>query len=462
MSQTTAWDSARTFELVRKCVAQEVQPGTPLPNDELDLVKAGLIDSMGWVAILTAIEGARQIHNLGNPWPDERPQNIRSLAEAVLSATPARTADAPKGSPSTIHDVGSAISLAGWGYALGSLRVDAAAIESECDLEPGTIRERAGIECVCRADQNESELTLAQRAAEEALIASQVDLDSVGVLVATSATFLGFPSLSATLHSRLLLPESCPALDVGGACVGVIHALATAKALLDSSHQRIALVVSAEVNSRQLSSPSVPGEFRGLFGDGACAFVLQRSGSAADGDALRLGDFISGCSGAFASALQVRLDKTRMVEVHFEGEQLARAGVTQLDQILTALETLSGRPRDEVDYFAVHEPNPRLVSVFAQKAGIPLDKIPQVAKTNGNLGSATCGVSLCTALTNLRANPKPSRRSLIFLAAVGPGLLWGGIYLAGNHSTQLRELGGLAGKISGPHALSTRKGFSRR
>jgi len=431
MSQFGDEASARASDLVRRLVTHEMQPGSELPDNELDLVKEGLIDSMGWVGILTALEGATRVRNFGNPWPDERPQSIRSLVEAVLSANPDETGDAPKKEDraSATREVGSPITLSGWGYALGSLRIDAATMESECDLETGTIRERAGIQCVSRADQHETELTLAQRAAEEAVAGAQVEFENVGLLITTSATFLGYPSLSATLHNRLLLPEPCLALDVGGACVGLIYGFQTAKALLAASHRRVALVVAAEVNSRQLSSPSVPGEFGGLFGDGACAFVLERSDASADGDNLCLGDFVFGCSGAFASALQVRLGETRHLEVHFQGEQLAKAAVTQLDQIIAALETLSGKPRDSVDYFAIHEPNPRLVSVFAQKAGIPLDKIPQIAKTHGNLGSATCGVSLCTALTNLRANPNRSREPLIFLAAVGPGLLWGGTYL---------------------------------
>ena len=398
-SEMSDWDSARALELVRQCVAREMRPGAPLPDDELDLLEEGLIDSMGWVGILTAIEDATGIENFGNPWPDDRPQSIRALGEALLSAASGRTADAAKETAAETADVGSGVTLVGWGHAFGSLNVGAATIERECGLPPGTIRDRAGIESVCRADSGENELTLGQRAAEMALDAAEIEPDNVGVLVVTSATFLSYPSLAASLHNRLLLPESCLALDVGGACVGVIYALAIAKAMLSTSRSAAALVVASEVNTRRLSSPHVPGEFRGLFGDGACAFVLARSDADNGSEALRLGEFIWGCSGAFASALKVTLDQTGDVEVQFEGEQLAQAAVSQLDRALDALETLSGQARSAADYFAIHEPNPRLVSVFAQRAGIPMDKLAHLTKTHGNLGSATCGISLCTALT---------------------------------------------------------------
>ncbi len=431
MGSTESWDKTRARALVRKSVSQELQAGVPLPHDEIDLIKKGLIDSMGWVGILTAIEEATGIKNFASPWPEGRPQSIGSLVEAIDQAP--RT---PTGSGDTTNEGlldttirRPSVSISGWGYALGSLRIEAAAVERECGLAAGTIRDRAGIESVCRADDHENEVTLGQRAAELALKAANLDPETVDMLVATSATFLSFPSLSSTLHTRLLLRESCAALDVGGACVGVVYALATARALLSTGRHRVGLVVASEVNSRRLSSTRIPGEFRGLFGDGACAFVLARSDSDEGHETLRLGDFICGCSATFASSLQLALRETGELDVQFKGEQLGKAALTQMAGVLDRLESLSGKPRAEVDYFAIHEPNPRLVEIFVHKAGIPSEKVALTSSTCGNLGSVTCGVSLCTALARSQDNRKAGHRPLIFIAAVGPGLVWGGGYL---------------------------------
>jgi 3-oxoacyl-[acyl-carrier-protein] synthase III len=118
------------------------------------------------------------------------------------------------------------------------------------------------------------------------------------------------------------------------------------------------------------------------------------------------------------------------MEIDFNGEQLARAAVTQLDHVISTLENQTGRPRTEVDYFAIHEPNPRVIEILAQKAKIPLEKIPLLSRTCGNLGSAACGVSLCHALTSSRSDPTRPNPPLIFLAAVAPGLIWGGTHLS--------------------------------
>jgi len=426
---THRWDETRALELVRVSVSRVLPSDAPTPSDQEDLVKAGLIDSMGWVAILSAIEEATGIGDFGSAWPEGRSQSIRALVEAFRESVTTRIEPAGERRESQDSKTGgAAISLAGWGFALGGLRVGTEEVERECGVAPGSLR-AAGIDSVCRADDTESELVLGARAVEAAFGVANVVPETIAFVVATSATFLAFPSLAASLHSLLLLPESCGAIDVGGACVGLIQALATAKALLADSQSDIAVVVASEVHTRRLRSPKVPAEFGGLLGDGACAFVLRRLGSVNDRAAPTVGRFAWGCSGTFASSLRLSLGDAGEIEVQFKGKQLASAAVSTLDRTLNRLENLSGKSRSEVCYFALHEPNPRVVEILAQRAKVPLEKIPLVSKTSGNLGSATCGVSLCKALSIVQANAASPARPLIFLAAVGPGLVWGGTYL---------------------------------
>ncbi len=296
-------------------------------------------------------------------------------------------------------------------------------------LAPGTISERAGIESVCRADKSEDEVSLGFYAAEAALNEAGMESEKVDILVATSATWLAFPSLAARLHARLLLRERCAVLDVGGACVGVIYALATASSLL-TAEGSVALVVASELNSRRLAG--TPGEFRGLFGDGACAFVLSRSEEARATQhniGNRLGSFMWGCAGTYASALRLAVSEAGSLETEFKGEQLAAAAVSTMDRVFEGLENQSGEPRSGVNWFALHEPNPRVVKILAERVKIPLEKVAMVSKQTGNLGSATCGVSLCKTLAQCKANHAGSTPPVIFIAAIGPGLLWGGTYI---------------------------------
>ena len=429
MSPSQNVDESRALELSRRCVVSRL-PGGVTAGDDDDLVETGLLDSMGWVDVLIGVEAATDIRDFGNTWPEGRAKSIRALADTMREARRRAPEEKPGDRSVAGTEGGSEVWIGAWGYAPGSVIVSADQIESECALPPHKICDGAGIRTLQVAAGAEDELTLGQRAAEAALEMADIPAERIDFLVATSTTFLNLPSFAASLHSRLLLRETSGALDVGGACVGLIYSLAVAKGLLRMAPQGVALVVASEVHSRRLNAPRVPGEFRGLFGDGACAFVLTRAADMGGNAALRLAGFVWGCSATFASSLSAKLAENAGLTVQFKGEQLAHAAVTQMERILEILENKSGRPRTEVDYFALHQPNPRVIEILAEKAKIPSERIPLPSATGGNFGAATCGISLCQALTGLHTRPNPSQPPLIFMAAVGPGLIWGGAFLS--------------------------------
>jgi len=423
-------DESRALEFSRRCVLGRLPSGV-IPGDDDDLVETEVLDSMGWVDVLISIESATGLRDFGGTWPEGKAKSIRALADMIGEAQRKPPDENTREPFAAEPRDGPEASIQGWGYALGSVTVEADQIEQELHLPPHKIRDGAGIQSLRFAAATEDELILGQRAADIALEMAEVAVEKIDFLVATSTTFLALPSFAASLHSRLLLGESSGAFDVGGACAGMIYSLAVAKALLRTTPQGVALVVASEVHSRRLSASGAPAEFRGLFGDGACALLVTRAADTNQKSSLRLGDFVWGCSGTFASSLEINVRENAEMTVEFKGEQLAHAAITQMDRILEVLENKSGRARAEADYLALHQPNPRVVEILAERAHVALERIPLMSRTCGNLGSAACGVSLCQALTNLRARHDPSRPPLIFMAAVAPGLVWGGTFLFG-------------------------------
>src|SRR5260221_6116621 len=292
----------------------------------------------------------------------------------------------------------------------------------------GKLRGRAGIESLAYAAESENELVLGARAAEEVLRRGSCGAQELDWIIVTSETHHNYPSLSAELHSRLLVRENCGALDVGGACLGLLNALAVAQSLIGAGQAQTVMVVTADVHSRTLTPGRVAGGFGGLFGDGASAFILR---SAAGGDSrelYRLGQFIFGCSGQYAAAIQVSDSKDGGLGVQFDGEALSRAAITRMEKVLAAVELRSGIPRTSVGSFGTHQPNPRLVTLLAKQCGVPKSAFPSVARVSGNLGSSTCGAALHESLRNALSHA-PGDRLPIFLASLGPGLLFGGGWL---------------------------------
>jgi len=313
------------------------------------------------------------------------------------------------------------------GFVSGSRSLRSEEVDRAFGMPGGKLRHRAGLESLSYAADGENELTLGAKAAQTALRAASCSAKELDWLIATSETHNSYPSLSAQLHSRLLLRETCGALDVGGACLGLLNALAVAQSLITSGQARTIAVITADVHSRILTPDRVAGEFGGLFGDGASAFVLRRADENAGGG-YRLGDFFFGCAGQYAAAIQVGDSLDGRLSVQFDGGALSRAAITRLEKILREVEIRSGIPRASAGFFATHQPNPRLVALLAKQLGLSPDAFPAVAKSYGNLGSSTCGAALHAAL---HAGSRMSRkeRKAIFLASLGPGLLFGGGWL---------------------------------
>jgi 3-oxoacyl-[acyl-carrier-protein] synthase-3 len=342
--------------------------------------------------------------------------------------------------------------ISGSGLTVGSRIIPSDEVDRAFGMPVGKLRNRAGIQSLAYAAADETEVTLGAQAAGIALEAAACPVSEIDSIVATSETHHLYPSLAAQLHSRIGARENCGAFDVGGACLGLINALSVAQAQIASGQARTVAVITADLHSRTLVPGRVAGEFGGLFGDGASAFIVRAASSQADasanasaqpspgsdlakssGLAYRIRDFLFGCADQYAEAVKIEGNLDGSLAVVFEGEALSRAAISRLEKVVAALEKLSAIPRAAVGAFATHQPNPRLLTLLAKVAGVPAESFPPIATTSGNLGSSTCGAALHAALQMFRTCPQSARKP-IFLASLGPGLLFGGAWLSPTES----------------------------
>jgi 3-oxoacyl-[acyl-carrier-protein] synthase-3 len=413
--------------LLEACFRREAGPSAEIPGDDVDLIETGILDSMGWVSFLRALETASGVSDLGSSL-NERSASLGQVLVALRNSAPeTSSADDASLSRKISSSLAQAV-LTGSSVVPGSRLIPSEEIDRAYGMPVGKLRSRAGIESLAYAAEAENELTLAATAAQEALRAASCGAQQLDWIVATSETHHDYPSLAAQLHSRLLVRENCGALDVGGACLGLLNALAVAQSLIGSGQAQTVAVASADVHSRTLTPGRVAGEFGGLFGDGASAFILQSAPPNNSSEGYLLGEFLFGCAGQYASAIQVSDAKDGGLTVQFDGEALSRAAITRMEKVLAAVELRSGIPRSSVGGFATHQPNPRLVTLLAKQCGVSSHTFPPVARTAGNLGSSTCGAALHASLQNAAKLPREKRRP-IFLASLGPGLLFGGGWL---------------------------------
>jgi hypothetical protein len=65
------------------------------------------------------------------------------------------------------------------------------------------------------------------------------------------------------------------------------------------------------------------------------------------------------------------------------------------------------------------------VTLLAKQLGVSVKHFPALASIKGNLGSSMCGAALHDALRHAAAQPAEQRLP-VFLASLGPGLIFGG------------------------------------
>src|SRR5258708_3309280 len=88
------------------------------------------------------------------------------------------------------------------GVAFGSKTIASEAIDAAFGMPAGKLRNRAGILTLAHAAAQETELTLAARAARSTLQSADLRPDSLDWIIATSETHHAFPSLVAMIQSK--------------------------------------------------------------------------------------------------------------------------------------------------------------------------------------------------------------------------------------------------------------------
>jgi 3-oxoacyl-[acyl-carrier-protein] synthase III len=414
---------------VEKCLRAVLPPETFLPDDNDDWIEGGLLDSMAHVDLLLAIETALNAPKLFGQAGGPQPTTLRTAVETIRSALAASAQAEIRESRTLLSKrAASSAGFVGWGSALGSNRVPIHDVEQDFQLSSPVLAKSAGLVSICRASAGENEVFLGKLAAQQALRQAKVSVQDLDWIIATSETFLGFPSLAASLHAALLASTTCQVLDVGGACIGLLNALIVANALSADPRIQCVLIVSADMHSRILNRSKVPGKFGGLFGDGASAFVLQRQAPDTHLHPYVVRASVGGCAGAFSSLLRIWPGPEDSIGLEFDGKGLARAAVDRMERIITDAEKACGVNRAAFSAFALHQPNPRLLDTLIARANLPPEKVPLVAKHCGNLGSSTCGVALSMALDN-HAQKLRDSRGPILAASLGPGMVWTGLVL---------------------------------
>ncbi len=310
----------------------------------------------------------------------------------------------------------------GVGAALPARLVPNGELAHAVDTSDEWIQQRTGIKQRYVAGEGETTSTLATKAADAALrhaglAAADVDL----IIVATATPDYTFPAVATQVQANLGIVDGA-AFDLQAVCTGFVYAIATADKFLRSGSHKRALVIGAETFSRILDWSDRTTCV--LFGDGAGAVVLEARES--DGSAASPGVVASRlrADGRHRSKLYVDGGPSTTKTVGYlrmEGKEVFRHAVGMVTDVTQGCLADAGVSVDAVDWFVPHQANRRIIDAFADKLGVPHDKMVVTVDQHGNTSAASIPLALAVAVKDGRILPG----DLVMIQAVGGGFTWG-------------------------------------
>lgn len=257
----------------------------------------------------------------------------------------------------------------------------------------------------------------ARRAMEDAgVTAEEIDLIILGTVSADYIT----PACACEVQA-VIGAHRAVAFDINAACSGFMFALNIANAYLQAGIYKTALILGAETLSKIMDwsdrSTCV------LFGDGAGAAVVRAD------DNVGLLAYDQGSDGARGMVLagQSRTNNNPLVEtskelqyVHMDGQEVYKFAVTAVPASLQKVITEAGLTVEDIDYFALHQANIRIIQSVAKRLKVSEDKFPISLDHCGNISAASVPILLDEM--NKKGLLKPGMK--IAMSGFGGGLTW--------------------------------------
>jgi 3-oxoacyl-[acyl-carrier-protein] synthase-3 len=280
------------------------------------------------------------------------------------------------------------------------------------DTNDEWIRSRVGIAERRWAEKDETLVEMAVAAGGKALAASGLDPDEVDLVVLASASLKEpIPGIGPQVAHRLGIPRP-GAFDLNAGCAGFCYALGVVSDAIRSGTARNALVVGVErlTDVTDLGDRSTAV----IFADGAGAAVV---GAAEEPG---IGPVVWGSDGDQHNAIEIAAGTGTMT---MAGQAVYRWATTRLTETLEEAMEAAGVGPADIDVFAPHQANLRIVESMTRKLGFGEDTV--VARDIVQSGN-TSAASVPLALTALLESGEAKSGDLALVLGYGAGLTFAG------------------------------------
>ena len=195
-----------------------------------------------------------------------------------------------------------------------------------------------------------------------------------GLIVVTQTPDDWSPGCAYAVHHQLELPTDCVVVDINAGCAGYVSGLIQAASLVVSGACRNVLLCTGDINTRLVDDRD--HQVRMLFGDAASATLIT------------VGD-----------------------------EALRR-----VPEVIDTLLRSQGKGLEDVDLFALHQPNRFILDYIRNRLGVAPERLPVDVDGIGNTNST----SIPLLLSRRHEKGGEARRNVV-MCGFGVGLAWGAL-----------------------------------
>ena len=280
------------------------------------------------------------------------------------------------------------------------------------DTNDEWIQSRVGIAERRWASDDETLVEMAVAAGGKALAASGLAPAEVDLVVLASASLRApIPGIGPQVAHRLGIPRP-GAFDLNAGCAGFCYALGVANDAIRTGEARNVLVVGVErltdVTDTTDRTTAV------IFADGAGAAVLGAT------DEPGIGPVAWGSDGDQYNAIEIAAGSSTM---SMAGQAVYRWATTRLTETLVEAMEKAGVTAADIDVFAPHQANLRIIESMTKKLGFGEDTV--IARDIVRSGN-TSAASIPLALTALLESGEAKSGDLALVLGYGAGLTFAG------------------------------------
>lgn len=246
-------------------------------------------------------------------------------------------------------------------------------------------------------------------------LCAQADLGpaQIGVLVVvTQNPDVNLPHVSAMVHGKAGLSDTCAAFDISLGCSGYVYGLSIVHAFMTANDISHGVLITADPYSKILDDQDKATSL--LFGDAATATLLSPE------PVFTLGPVTFGTRGVAHEALI-----TRDGMLHMDGREVFNFAATGIPADLAKVLAKAQLQLEDIDCFILHQGSRYIVDTITKRAGLPADKVRFGMQDYGNTVSSSIPILLRDELDN-----EDIRQ--ILLSGFGVGLSWASCVLKRN------------------------------